>query len=319
MSWLNLDHQTYALLKELPEIRRVGLAVSGGKDSAALWGLMHQVAPALGWQCELLHIHHGPGPIKEVSDFRNKALKTVQGWAEQSQMDLRVWRYEGDPLKTEAQFRQIRRSALFDFQKARDLDAILTAHHQQDLLETRLIHLIRGCGLEGLRSLKFRSEIFLRPFLKTPQQDLLKYVSQRQLNTSEDPTNADPAHGLRNWLRNEWLPALSSYRAGAVRTMAQSLEQVVEDTEIMHWDNSALGLLAPGVWDRTRWKKLGASERLQALIRGLQALPNVEFRRSQVLEVLKRLDNPQKEYKFSLRGLVWEVSSLQVKVTRLDR
>ncbi len=316
MSWLNLDHQVYQEFKELPEIKRVGLAVSGGGDSAALFGVLAQVSSALGWSCQLLHVHHGPDPEPEVESFRSSSVDTVRAWAEQGSMELQIFHHQGEPLKSEADFRKVRRSALFKFKEALDLDAILTAHHQQDLLETRLIQLVRGCGLEGLSSLKFRSEIFLRPFVQRSRTELTEYVDQRQLSYKEDPTNSDPGHGLRNWMRNSWLPDLESSRPGAVSKLAQSLEQVVVETELMRRDNPAFGILAPGEWDRRLWESLNPSERLQALVWGLQDLPGVEFSRAQLLEVLKRLDNPQKEYKFSTRGLVWEVSPFKVKVTR---
>src|SRR5690606_6536433 len=102
------------------------------------------------------------------------------------------------------------------------------------------------------------------------------------------------------------------------KTMASSLERVAQDLELMHRDNQAYGVLGPGEWDRQVLSSLPQTVRAQALVIGLQGLPHLKFTQGQVLEALKRLDNPQNDYKFSLSGMVWAVSTSKVKVTKIE-
>lgn len=292
--------------------------MSGGLDSAVLWSVLKELEGALKWDIVLLHVHHGDDPAPEQVLFRNSAQRRVAAWGRESKWDVQVFQHQGEVLKSEDDCRKVRRDALFKFHKELHLDFVLTAHHQQDLLETRLIHLIRGCGGEGLKSLKLQSEIFLRPLLGVAKVELRDYARARQLAYEEDPTNLDLSHSLRNWIRLKWLPELEKQRPGAVKTMAASLEKVAQDLNLMQRDNDELGVVGPGEWSRPSLLALPESRRVQALVVGLQRISDLEFTQGQVLEAIKRLDNPQNEYKFSLSGMVWDVTTSKVKVTKIE-
>ena len=99
-------------------------------------------------------------------------------------------------------------------------DFIVTAHHQDDVIETSILNILRGTGRHGLSSLKNRSDI-IRPFLAIPKAELKEYANQQGLEWREDSTNSDPKY-LRNYIRlnivnkmtkedrAEWLNILSS-------------------------------------------------------------------------------------------------------------
>lgn len=320
MAWENLEHKVYALLKDQKDLQKVGLAVSGGVDSAVLFHALLRLSSALKWQLHLLHVHHGPSRDPEIQKFRKRGLEEVKAWGQESGLSVAIFKHPAPELSSEEAFRQVRRAALFEFQKSLKLDAVLTGHHQQDLLETRLIHLIRGSGGEGLKSLKFRSEIFLRPLLPIAKKEIEDYAAAFNLSFVEDPTNKDGSRSLRNWIRGEWLPGLELRRPGAVKTLAESLERVAGDLRAMQQDlGSTPAILAPGEWSRSHLLALEPRQLERALVLGLQALGSGHsFTQGQIREVAKRLDSSQKEYKFALRGQVWEVFPFKVKVTLKD-
>ena len=70
-------------------------------------------------------------------------------------------------------------------------DIISLAHNSDDILESRLLFMIRGCGLEALNSMKVLKEDLLRPFLKVSRKNLESYVQDKKLKTLEDPSNKD--------------------------------------------------------------------------------------------------------------------------------
>lgn len=85
--------------------------------------------------------------------------------------------------------------------------AIITAHHQDDALETAIINMLRGTGRKGISALKDQTDV-LRPFLDVPKKDLRTYAEAHGLPWREDPTNQDMAL-LRNYVRLSIVPKLS--------------------------------------------------------------------------------------------------------------
>src|SRR5690606_12456136 len=152
----------------------------------------------------LLHIHHGDGEKSQVK-FRNEAQQTVDALALQFKLPIHaVRRAAKSALKSEADFRDYRQK---QFAKERQKFAatnervlICTAHHLDDLVETRMMRLVRGTGKHGLAGMQIYSEEFLRPLLNQPRQALLQYANENQLKWVEDPTNQS-REPLRNWMR----------------------------------------------------------------------------------------------------------------------
>jgi len=104
---------------------------------------------------------------------------------------------------SEATARAARYKFLRQVQQASGAQAIITAHHQDDLLETAILNLIRGTGRKGLTALSNRSDI-VRPLLHVPKSDLLEYARKQQLRWHEDSTNQDQTY-LRNYIRHNIL------------------------------------------------------------------------------------------------------------------
>lgn len=76
---------------------------------------------------------------------------------------------------------------------------IVTAHHQDDLLETIAMNLLRGTGWRGLTPL---SAEVPRPFLDTAKTEIVGYALDRNLEWVEDSTNDSPRY-FRNRIRDK--------------------------------------------------------------------------------------------------------------------
>jgi tRNA(Ile)-lysidine synthase TilS/MesJ len=79
--------------------------------------------------------------------------------------------------------------------------------HQDDVVETAIINLLRGTGRKGLTALGSRPGI-VRPLLSISKTDILRHAKQHQLEWHEDATNIDTKY-LRNYVRYEILPKFS--------------------------------------------------------------------------------------------------------------
>lgn len=86
-------------------------------------------------------------------------------------------------------------------------DKIITAHHQDDLLETAILNTLRGTGRRGLTALADNSNI-LRPLMSKSKKDILAYAKKNRLDWREDESNQDEKY-LRNYIRHRIIPKLS--------------------------------------------------------------------------------------------------------------
>jgi tRNA(Ile)-lysidine synthase TilS/MesJ len=103
--------------------------------------------------------------------------------------------------------RQARYAFLEHVKKVAEADAVITAHHQDDMLETAIINLLRGTGRRGLTALKSTPRL-LRPLLHAPKHSILAYAKAYGIKWREDPSNQDIKY-LRNYVRHKILPEFS--------------------------------------------------------------------------------------------------------------
>jgi tRNA(Ile)-lysidine synthase len=110
-------------------------------------------------------------------------------------------------------------------------EALLTAHTQDDQLETVLLQLFRGCGLAGLAAMPpvaaFGPGWLVRPLLGCTRQELEVWVRSRGLPWIEDDTNLDERFD-RNYLRRRVLPLVRERWAGVGQAVARSARHAAE-------------------------------------------------------------------------------------------
>ncbi len=105
---------------------------------------------------------------------------------------------------------------------------IATAHNANDNLETVLLHLTRGCGLQGLQGILPRRGILVRPMLHTTRRAIEAYLAQEGLEFMLDETNGDD-HFARNRLRHQVIPVLETLNPRAVEAAARMTDRLRED------------------------------------------------------------------------------------------
>ncbi|MEM7207133.1 MAG: tRNA lysidine(34) synthetase TilS [Pseudomonadota bacterium] len=113
-------------------------------------------------------------------------------------------------------------------------DGLVTAHHAGDQVETLLLQLLRGAGVDGLASMAAsRSEGFLhyRPLLGIGRAQILDYARTNSLQWIEDPSNASERFS-RNYLRNEVVPLLRSRWPGLEKSIARTAENCADSAAL---------------------------------------------------------------------------------------
>ena len=180
------------------------LAISGGADSMVLLDLF--ATSERGYRLSIAHVDHGLR-----SDSATDAQFVVEA-AQNYELNCIVNHAQLSPHASEAAARQARYQLLAQTARQIKAVAIITAHHQDDLLETSLLNLARGTGRRGLapmQGVKLEGIPVIRPLLAISRTQLRHYVRIHQLNWHEDPTNADTTNP-RNFVRHQLLPAATA-------------------------------------------------------------------------------------------------------------
>src|SRR6185312_9744575 len=110
-------------------------------------------------------------------------------------------------------------------------EVLLTAHTQDDQLETVLLQLFRGCGLPGLAAMPAMAPLgagwLARPLLACSRSQLEAWVRARTLAWIEDDMNLDERFD-RNYLRRRVLPAVRQRWPGVAGAVARSARHAAE-------------------------------------------------------------------------------------------
>ncbi|MFN2572608.1 MAG: tRNA lysidine(34) synthetase TilS [Gemmatimonadales bacterium] len=179
------------------------VAVSGGADSLALLDLLHGVAEELGLSLVVAHVDHG---IQADSRFVGSAVRKV---AERYALPFELAELDLGADATETEARRGRYAWLRELQQRHGARYIVTAHHEDDQVETIVLRALRGSALAGLAGIAPRARGgLIRPLLPFSRRELAAYAAERDLPVHDDPANADPRH-LRSWVRGTLLPLLT--------------------------------------------------------------------------------------------------------------
>jgi tRNA(Ile)-lysidine synthetase-like protein len=296
-TWVNLNHRFSQQLRHLNVLdKKIIIAVSGGVDSVVLVDLFFKaIARTQRQNLVVAYVHHG-GDI----EYRNQAQSFCKELAKSYNLQFYALGPSEQSLIAENQLRIFRYQELLKLKERLKFDFVSTAHHQDDLLETRLIQLIRGSGLKGLRSLKPINDWKLRPALEFSKKSLLSYAKKCELKWMQDPSNQQN-HFLRNWIRNFWLPQLQMVRPGSTESLARSLELICQSSE---QDFSQISpMTVQNYW------LLSDSQQKTVLGQMIFNAGYKNFSLGQVKEIQKRLDNPKKLHNFVLGPMIWSINA----------
>ncbi len=187
------------------------VAFSGGRDSTALLHCLAELKTSsdVGINITAAYYWHPWRPLQQDLQVVHQSCKALNiPWV---MLTPNLTLPKTETAAREDRYRQLTKLAL-------DLDAaaILTAHHQDDQIETILFRLFRGTGLDGITgipSLRLLSDdtskpVWLaRPFIDTPRNRVDDYVQARGLRYVDDPTNTN-TQLKRNAIRHELLPQI---------------------------------------------------------------------------------------------------------------
>lgn len=205
------------------------LAVSGGVDSIVLAHLCYKS----GLHIALAHCNfnlrgeESDADEKFVVDFANNL--NVEVFIES--FDTRTYVKE-NKVSTQIAARELRYEWFNELCTALNFDYILTAHQADDNLETFLINLSRGTGLDGLTGIPSINNNIVRPLLPFTREDVLQYAEENELKWREDSSNQETKY-LRNKFRHEVIPRLKEINPALLLNFHKTVSYLKGTSEIL--------------------------------------------------------------------------------------
>lgn len=209
--------------------KKLLLAVSGGLDSVVMTHLCHQLKLNLA----LAHCNFNLRPVESDLDE-----EFVLALAEGLDLDVFIESFDTETYAKEEAIsiqmaaRELRYNWFFELAAQLDFDYVLTAHHADDNLETFLINLTRGTGLEGLLGIPEVSNQLVRPLLPFSRERLEAYAKKEHLEWREDATNASTKY-LRNKLRHDIIPILKEVNPHVLQNFQTTIANLQESQGII--------------------------------------------------------------------------------------
>lgn len=195
------------------------VAVSGGPDSVCLLHLLINLQHELPLNLHIAHLNHQIREAEADADAEYVADLSRRFSIPATIEKRNVLAYQVEShLSLEEAAREMRYNFLVDVAKDVDAMQVAVGHTSDDHVETVLMHLIRGSGLNGLRGLRPINRWYymgygltvIRPLLVINHKDTISYCHQHHLMPRTDMSNLSMS-GLRNQIRLQLIPILQKY------------------------------------------------------------------------------------------------------------
>ena len=221
----NILQQNFPFLKE----KKLLIAISGGIDSVVLTHLLSD----LNFNISLAHCNFNLRNTE--SDLDTLFVKEL---AKKLQIKCFTTSFETEKIakenkeSTQITARNLRYTWFQETLQEHNFDFVLTAHHADDNLETFLINLTRGSGLDGFTGIPEVNGNIIRPLLKFSRNEIESFAKENCIPWREDQSNASIKY-VRNKIRHKILPVLKEINPSLLDTFSKTIEHLKESAQII--------------------------------------------------------------------------------------
>jgi tRNA(Ile)-lysidine synthase len=188
---------------------RVIVGVSAGVDSMVLLHLLNAFRETFDLSFIIAHVNHGlrPEESEREAELVKKESDRFCFPFEYGQFNVKEFKKLGGFSPQEAA-RRIRFHFFYDLLQKHHAQKIALGHNADDQMETMLLRLIRGSGLQGLKGiLPIREGKVIRPLLEVWRREIESFAIERKISFLFDSSNLKEDY-LRNRIRLALVPLI---------------------------------------------------------------------------------------------------------------
>lgn len=213
----------------VPSGDRILVGVSGGPDSCALLHALAGLRSSTGVHVSAAHVHHGMRGADADAD-----AAFVEELCARLDVPCVVRRCDAAGAARRMHVSRQEAARLLRMELLREAAAscgaswIAFGHTLDDHVETVLMNILRGTGVDGLAGIAEVDAPFIRPLRVVRRSDTIGYCTEHGIEFRMDATNASFAY-LRNRVRSELLPMLAAYYNPAVVENLERLSRLASE------------------------------------------------------------------------------------------
>lgn len=195
------------------------LGVSGGADSV----LLAYIFKTLELEFSIAHVNYNLR-----GDESNGDEKFVTELAKKMNVPVFIKKVQARSLKkTGESIQMLARNIRYDYFNEiltqHHIDHLVLAHHANDQIETVLMNIFRGCGLDGLTGMEKINGKSIRPLLACKRSEIEFALKEKKIAFRTDSSNSKNDY-KRNYLRNVLIPGIEEKWPGFEKTMLKNIE-----------------------------------------------------------------------------------------------
>lgn len=223
-----IDH--YSMLRKG---EKVLIACSGGPDSIALLYILYKLSTEYNIPLVGFHLNHRLRGEEADRDqrFVERVFKKLKLPLIIRSYD--VYQYAKErKLSIEQGARDIRYKLLEEVRGEMGADKIALGHTSNDNLETIILHLVRGAGMQGLSGISPKRDRIIRPLINIKREEVLEFLRSEGIRYRIDRTNRDTKIP-RNLIRLRVIPLLLKLNPKLVETVTRTTRILREEDEFI--------------------------------------------------------------------------------------
>jgi tRNA(Ile)-lysidine synthase len=206
------------------------IAISGGIDSVVLAHLCSQ----LDLNFSLCHCNFNLRGQESDDDeaFVTSLAKTLKTPVYTTSFETEKYAAK-NKVSIQVAARDLRYTWFYELLDTKGYNYVLTAHNTNDNLETFIINLTRGSGLEGFTGIPPVNQKSVRPLLAFSRDDITLFAIKNGIIWREDKSNASIKY-VRNKVRHKVIPVLKELNPHVLESFQNTIEYLNESQSIIN-------------------------------------------------------------------------------------
>ena len=216
---------------------KVVLAVSGGPDSICMLDILNDIKNDetidINFEIVVAHVNH---MIRKEAEEDEKYVKK---YCEEKQIEFYSKSIDvqkmanNNKIGVEEAGRKVRYDFFDEILEKTNAQKIAIAHNKNDKVETVLMHILRGSGINGLKGIEAKRGKYIRPLIECERNEIEEYCTEKNLQPRIDKTNFENEY-TRNKVRNLLIPYIQKeFNPNLIQTIDRLSNLVAEEENYM--------------------------------------------------------------------------------------